>query len=288
MEQKWFAEQVGKRTGGRVVVETYVGGELYKHAQIVDAVTTGAVDIGFVPCAWFTTRNPVFGLNDYFFLYTSFEHFQRIADELDKILKPLFEAQNAKFLHWFNYGDMACASNKPIVKPTDAKGVLIRAPNTTVVEMVKAVGGVPAAIAPEEVYDALGKGTIGAAYSGWSTFYSRKWYEVSRNFSGPVGLNPWTCFMNLSTWNSLPRDIQQTIMEVAKETAQLSAKEGVDFDKKSIDFLKGKGTVTIFSAEQVAAWQEALRPIYDKWIADCEKAGFGSQARQILKICKPT
>src|SRR4030042_994158 len=46
-------------------------------------------------------------------------------------------------------------------------------------DAVKAWGGVPAAMSPSEMYDALAKGTLAGALTGWESVEKRKLYEVT-------------------------------------------------------------------------------------------------------------
>ncbi len=288
LQQLRFAEEVGKRTEFDVTIETYIAGELYKSEDVVDAVNAGAIEMGYGSTGLsFSPRNPVFAYDANFFLLQSIEHFQRAKDELAKVMFPLFEEQNVKVIHWVPYSGLAFATKKPVVNPEDIKGMMIRGPGAMIATL-EFLGAVPASMASSEVYDAVAKGALDGAVAGWSTFYSRKWYEVTDYFTGPVKSASWVSFMNLDTWNGLPKDVQNMLMEVGKEIEEWSFEQAIAFDKESIEFLRTEGTVTILSAEQTAAWEEAVLPTYDIWVEECEKAGYGSQAREIIEILEKT
>ena len=67
----------------------------------------------------------------------------------------------------------------------------------------------PTKIAAAEVYDAMGKGAIDAVVSSWGSMYSRKFYEVSNEFFGPIWWTVWVNFINIGTWNNLSPEIQK-------------------------------------------------------------------------------
>jgi hypothetical protein len=54
-------------------------------------------------------------------------------------------------LHWYVSSEQASGSNKPIVMPTDMKGLLIRAGANETVVVLQRLGAVPAQIASGEV-----------------------------------------------------------------------------------------------------------------------------------------
>ncbi|MFC1870133.1 TRAP transporter substrate-binding protein [Chloroflexota bacterium] len=288
VDQKWFVDEVTKRTGGLVTVDAYIGAELYKHTECVDAVSAGAIELGFASLGNWSGRNPVLGFYNYFLLFPSRDQFERSKDKIAPLLSPLYEEQNVKFLHWFAYGDMGYIGTKPVVNPEDIKGLVIRGMNQATLAALEELGAVPAAISAAEVYDALSKGAIDGALSGWSSFNSRKFYEVTDYCSGPFFTSPWQAFMNLDTWNKLTPDIQKTVMEVAKETEARSFEHGRDYDKTCLELLEKEVTLTILSKEQEAAWLEFVSPTWDAWLADCDKAGYGSQARELMKIIDET
>ena len=288
VEQKWFAEEVGKRTGGAVVVEAYVASELYHHGEVIDAVSTGAIEMGFSTGGFLSQRNPVHGFYNYFFLQASQPQYERAKDRLAQVLWPLLERDNLKPLNWLLYGETGYAGKKSLVDPGDINGLLLNGPNPPTNAFIKLLGAVPAPMASTEVYDAMSKGAIDGAFSGWSTFYSRKWYEVADHFSGPFQCSTWITFMNLDTWNSLPKDIQQTIMEVAKDTENMSFEQGKAYDSKAKETLAKSGTLTVFSSEQIAAWVDFVRPHYQSYIDKSEKAGSAKEVAEVLKILDDT
>ena len=158
----------------------------------------------------------------------------------------------------------------------------VRAPAESFAACVVPLGGTTAMLPATEVYDAVAKGAIDAVFSGWSAFWVRKWYEVTGHFIGPMVADPWTTVMNLSTWESLPGDIQQTIMEVGAEAEELSMDTSIAFDEESKNNLRGAGgSVIVFTSAQAAEWAAAVAPAYDTWLQNCDAAGAGDEARKI-------
>lgn len=228
--------------------------------------------------------NPLWAHYSYFFLLASEEQFHRAKDELAKVIFPLCEKDNLKVLHWFCGGECGYYGRKPLVNPSDMKGMMLRTPSPEGNYVLKLLGAVPASVASAEVYDAIAKGAIDGSFGSWDNVAARKREEACKYFTGPLYCSTWAAFMNLNTWKSLPQNVQKTIMEVARETEEESFKNAKEADAKALELIKTMGTLTLLSPEQTAAWVKAVRPTYDAWLEKCEKAGYGSQAKEVFKI----
>lgn len=278
----FFAEEVEKRTQGRVEVELYPGKELYSYLDGIDATVAGAVEMGLTAVGHWGGYNPVFQFTDYFLIIDDNDHWFRARDMVRPILEALYEEQNVKLLNYSAYGGNSIGSKVPIETLEDMKGLKIRAPVPGALASLEGWGATPAKVAAAEVYDALAKGAIDAAVTSWASFYTRKFYEVVDHFVGPIWWTVWVTFMNLDTWNSLPKDIQATIMEVSAEVEAQSLGLAKSFDEMALAELRKVGTVKILTTAEKAVWAEPLKPIYDAWLEQSAAAGYGDQAKQII------
>jgi len=279
--QKFFAEEVSKKTEGRVKVEVYTGGQLYKHNDVVDAASLGAVDIGLNSTGHWGGRNPVFNFPNYFFLINGTEHWLRARDEVWKILEPLYQKQNVKLLHFIAYGESGVASVTPLDKPEDWKGKKIRGVTPGCFQSIATLGAVSTRIPEAEVYDAIGKKAIDGACSGWSSFYSRKYYEVVNNFTGPLWWSVWISFINLDKWKSLANDIQQTLLKVSGDTEAFSLDLMKEYDNKSLQHLKKVARVKYFTAQELKVWAQAIKPVHNIWLKECADKGYAKEGQQV-------
>ena len=130
-----FASEIEKRTNGRVVVENYGGAELYKHDEVVDAVTTGAIEMGLNSISHWAGRSKLFASVNYFFLIRNQEQYLAAADEVMEILDKEIQSQNAKLQGYVYFSSVAIASVVPIKSPADVAGLKIRAPNEGMLEL---------------------------------------------------------------------------------------------------------------------------------------------------------
>ena len=278
----FFAGQVEKRTRGKVKVELYPGGQLFGYRDGIDAATMGTVEMGLTAAGHWGGHNPVFKFSDYFLLIEDMDHWFRARDAVHPVLDSVFNKKNVKVLYYSAYGGNGICGKKPIRVLDDIKGLKVRAPVPGALACLKTWGATPAKVAAAEVYDALGKGAIDACVSSWGSMYSRKFYEVSNQFFGPIWWTVWVNFIHLGTWNKLPADVQKTILEVARETEQRSLALMKAFDEKSLAKLREVGALKVLTPPEKKTWGAPLRASYEAWVKECDKKGFGEEARKIM------
>jgi len=91
--------------------------------------------------------------------------------------------------------------------------------------------------------------------------------------------------MNLDTWNSFPKDVQDQIMSVSGEKASVMMSGGV-FDKARADLKDtvAKAGITLYEytvpADEQQKWiEKAAKPVWDSWVkAQTEKGLTNAQA----------
>jgi len=286
--QRWFADELAKRTNKLITIEVYQSAELYQHAQVVDAVINGAVEMAYCSGGHWGGRTPLFGFYNYIGMLEDMDHYSRSVDKLNALLSPYFEKQGVKLIHWIGYGHNAYAGKKKVLLPSDFKGMMIRGQNSASNSFLKAMGATTARMSSAEVYDALAKGALDGSISGWSTVYTEKWPEIVHYYTSPVNCGVFIAFMNLNTWKRIPAYYQKVILDVGKEAQKKSFELAVADDARGINDAKAKADVTILTRQQLAKWQEAGRGTWKLWVAACEKKGVGDAARELMRILDST
>ena len=128
---------------------------------------------------------------------------------------------------------------------------------------------------------ALQRGTIDGANSGISSFWSRKYYEVTDY----LACNDWNFGMavtliNNKKWDSLPADVQKAMLEAAEEAKIWTRNASEKADMASLASLKEKGMKFFdLRGKERERWREALKPLQDYYI---ERAG--EEAKMVLEM----
>ena len=194
--QEFYARLVMEKTK-KVVIEVYPASQLFSDKDLVRALSTGAVDMGVMPTGLVTGQIPLLLAFDIPFIFKDRSHSHRWIDsEVSQMIDQEFEKRGYHILYWMDFGSFGFASTKPLRTLEDFKGKRIRGPGEMMVESLRALGAAPTVIGSGEVYLALQRNTIDGAISGWTSFYQRKYYEVSKYLTDAdytIGLFPISC-----------------------------------------------------------------------------------------------
>ena len=86
-----------------------------------------------------------------------------------------------------------------------------------------------------------------------------------------------TIFFNKKVWNSFPPNIQNAIMGVSGRDASVTysvanVNAGTGRKMPSPVLIKPPGNLHIYTLDhaQLSAWQAAVIPVWDKWVADLQ------------------
>lgn len=266
----YFKELVDERMGGRVVVEVYPSGQLMSDDDSIDALAFGEVQMIAVSLSKLDRLTNGFRVFDLPFLFpdlATVERFQS-SDQGEVLLRAMEDKGLLGLTYWHN-GMKQFSGPVPMQSPDAADGLKFRVMESDVLEaQINQIGGNPQKMAFGEVYQALQTGAVDAQENTWSNIYSSKFYEVQEYLTetnhGYIG---YLVTVNPSFWNSLPDDIRSElnaiVLEVAASANAQSASINEEGKQKVIE--AGTSEVLTLNAEQLADWQETMRPVWDRF-----------------------
>jgi TRAP-type C4-dicarboxylate transport system substrate-binding protein len=286
MLQEW-CDEVGKRTDGRVKVNLHPGATLTTPSQTYDSVVKEIIDIGFGPMGATTGRFPLMEVMDLPLGLKSAYRASMLSMDLFKTFKPK-ELSDVKVLFMLSSPPAYLQTRKPIRNLEELKGTKLRAVGGTTTKVTAALGAVPLALGPTDVYDALSKGVADGAIVISDALCQLKWGE----FLKYTTLNTRTSYvnsgyfvMNLNRWKSLPPDVQEIIDGLSSEYLEKMSKLWDQKEKDAIVALKSQGHTTFtLSPEEEERWVERVAPVYDEYVR--EKTAKGIPAADVLKFCR--
>ncbi len=183
---EWAAEEVKKRTDGRVEISVFPASSLGKEVEINEGLGIGAVDIIYTGPSFVERYYGPIAISDYPFIMRGFDHWKkyRESDLFTDLSAGYKDATGHTVMGLVYYGQRHVTSNFPIMKPDDMKGLKIRVPNSPVMLMFpNAVGANPTPMAFSEVYLALQQGVVDAQENPLPTIKFKKFYEVQSNIN---------------------------------------------------------------------------------------------------------
>ncbi|MGB9698932.1 MAG: TRAP transporter substrate-binding protein [Thermodesulfobacteriota bacterium] len=166
-------------------------------------------------------------------------------------------------------GSRMLTAKKEIRTPDDLKGVKLRVPEIPDwVTVWKEMGALPTVVAWPEVFGALQTGVVDAQENPLYLIYTTKLYEVQSHVMLTAHVH--ACFhwlMSDKVLSSLPKDLQEIVLNSAKEAAaygdKITKEQEEDYKKKLAE--KGMKVVAVDIKPFMAKAQPAIDKIRQKW-----------------------
>ena len=275
---KWWAETLGQRSGGRLAVEFYWGGSVAGSKNTLRAVNSGLADmgtlIGITHAAesgmWllgevpFTVADPWVGMRG---MYEARQTNPAFASEAeDNGYKVLFQntAGSIELLCRDGFHDTV----------EKLQGVKVRA-NGGHLDLFAAMGANTLTTAGEEVYTGLDRGIFDCTIWYTQLVKSYKLYEVAgyltlAGMGQPVSYGG---IINLDTFNDLPADLQQILVETSVEYMDVYARNLIEGTEAAAAAMQAgidghKLQINELTPEERARWKALAAPLIGKWKAE--------------------
>ena len=271
--ERWKKE-VEKRTNGKVLVQTFPGGTLLGAKNMMDGIIAGLADIGCLCMAYQPGRFMITNATSLPLGIPNSLVGSLVLWDIYKKYQPKAFSK-VKVLTMFTTAPSNIMSKIPIRTLEDIKGVNLRASGGAA-QILKAWGanavGMPMSATPE----ALEKGVVKGLFSSLEVMKDFKYAELCKYVTiTDAVVYPFAVVMNMSKWNSLPKDVQQVFEELRTQQA---AWTGVYMDKhvkQAMSWSKRKQGVKVIrlSKAEKAKWDKLLEPIVNKWIKSAEAKG---------------
>lgn len=279
----WVAEEVAKRSGGKVNIQMFWAGAAGSPSELYDLVSTGALDAAAITPSWYAANLPFFApLSSIPFSYPDVETAQKVAKALFAEVPALKEEADRNSMHVMrfpllnNYHAM-CTS--PIRTIEDFKGRKVRSQGDYLPLVLDALGATPVTVLPGEFYEALQRGTVDCIVLPWDLLAANRLYEVAKygseiNF-GPIVAH--ASVMNLGKWNSLDPAVQTLITEVQAEAEARDIAAARESEAKALATIKENGVEVIAFADQEKL-ESIIPDLLDVWAQRMADKGAGEAA----------
>ncbi|HOX55643.1 MAG TPA: TRAP transporter substrate-binding protein [Verrucomicrobiota bacterium] len=275
-----WANEIQKRTAGRVQITIYPAGSLTKADQCYEGVIKGISDLGMSCFAYTRGRFPLIEGLDLPLGYPDGASATRIANAMVQKYQPA-ELADVKVLYVHAHGPGILASKKPVKSLADLKGLKIRATGLSA-KIVEALGATPVAMSQPETYEALSKGVVEATLCPIETLKGWKQGETIEYVVDSTAIGYTTAMfvvMNKDKWAELPAEVQKVFTDVSQEW---TAKQGAAWDQADQagrEFVTGlkRQFIQLPEAEQ-QQWRNAVKPILDDFVKKTKEKNLPGEA----------
>ena len=191
-----------------------------------------------------------------------------IHEDLVQVLKDVTGGQPI-MRHY--YPNQFIFSSDPLDTLADFEGKQIRQHSAILGDLLAGLGAEGQFVAFADVYTALERGVLDAGVTGGEPGHSQRWYEVTQYLYGPIVGSVAVAYVTMSSdsWERLPEDIQQILLETGRDYEDLAKKTLIEeWNVISVDANVESGMIhKPFSDEVQARMREvALTVILPNWV----------------------
>jgi TRAP-type C4-dicarboxylate transport system substrate-binding protein len=276
--ERW-KEEVEKRTGGQVAIDTYPGGTLLGAKNMMDGVIAGTADIGCLCMAYQPGRFVITNACTLPLDQPNAKAASLALWDLYNKYRPEAFAK-VKVLTMFTTAPANIMCKKPIRNLADIKGVDLRAPGNAG-KAIKAWGGNPVGMPMPQTPEALQKGVVKGLFSSLEVLKDFKFAETCRYVTETnKGVIPFAVVMNMDKWNTLPADVKKVMEDLGEEQSEWTGSYMDNHVEEAIAWSKETHKVEFItlSKEEKAQWDALAAPITDAWIKEAKAKGLPSEA----------
>ncbi len=264
-----MAKRVSQLSGGEMELIQYkgtIGGE----KEIYDAVKLGTLNAGLCTTGVIPQYDKVLGVLNLPYLFKDMDHGIKIIDgPFGKAMSDrLLRSGGLRVLGWWSTGYREIYNNvRPIKHVNDLKGLKIRVMQAPeIVDLYKAYGATPIAMAWGEVYSSLQQKVIDGVESALGAGYDQKHYEVVKYASRNKEIvSLLLLFVNEKWWNTLPEDMKKVFEQAEKEGRDIERQADKENDNNIPKLYAEKGVQVVFpDIASFKAVADTLYPTYEK------------------------
>lgn len=156
---KRFAQLVGERSAGRIVVRDYPGGQIGNEQQMIEGLQIGSLDMAGIIGATFGNVVPEYSVLGVLYVFRDADHMRKAMDGPvgQEMAASLQKKSGIRVIDggWY-YGTRQLTTNKPIKTPADLAGLKIRVVPVPIFQASwGAVGATPTPVDFKELFTAL-------------------------------------------------------------------------------------------------------------------------------------
>jgi TRAP-type transport system periplasmic protein len=220
---KKAAEKINSETNGKVDLKIFPDSQLGSDADMLSQLRSGALTMLSGTTGSLGTLVPAASLSTVGFAFDTYDQVWKAMDgELGAHVRSELDKVGIVYLNAFDAGFRQITTSSVQVKSVDQmSGLKIRVPTSPIyASMFRIMGASPTTISFGEVYSALQTKLVDGQENPLSLIQSAKLYEVQKHcaLSNHAWDGPLMC-INKAAWRKMPKDVQDIIMRVFKETA---------------------------------------------------------------------
>jgi TRAP-type transport system periplasmic protein len=285
---KKFAELVEQKSGGKIKVRQFPGGQLGGDLQNVSALQGGTIDLVVLNAGLLVGIVKDFAVLDLPFLFNTPEEADAVVD--GPVGKKLFDTIAEKGLIGLGYFELGFRnvtnSRRPIAKLEDFSGLKLRVLQSPLfIEMFNTLGANTVPLPFPELYTALEQKVVDGQENPVTVILDSKFAEVQKFLSVTRHIyNPQSVLISKRTWDKLSGEEKKIIQDAANEATVYQRKVSREKSAEALETLKKAGMqVTEVPPEEIKRMREKVKPVTDKYAKEVGEALVNEVNAEIAK-----
>lgn len=274
-----WMKKLAELTDGAVTYKYFPAGQLAPLKGLLDATSGGLADAAPIPVGYASDQMPLNGVTMLPGLGTSAGD---VIGAYGAVMKDDLFAQEYKKNNLVPIWNLAFPPYQYVatdgaVKTLDGfSGKVIRGAGGSTNLAIQALGGSPVDVPAGDIYVAMQRGTVNATISSYLTIDGYGIAELCKAASrnGSFGNFSNVMCINQSKWDSLPKEIQDAMLEAGSWTEQhitkVMAESSVELARK---FSEMGIEIYDFPEDQLALINEKMTSVQEEWASRLEGRG---------------
>jgi tripartite ATP-independent transporter DctP family solute receptor len=269
---KFMSDRLKALTGGKHSIKVFASSALGNEKDTIEQTKIGALAMTRVNIAPMNNICAATQVPTMPFLFRSKDHMRHVLDgAIGEEILAACAPQGFIGLAYYDSGARSIyTAKKPVRTLADAKGMKIRVQQSDLwVSLLEAMGANATPMPYGEVYTALKTGLVDGAENNYPSYESSRHFEVAKYYSiTEHSMAPEMLLFSKTVWDRLSADDQKALRQAAKESVPYMRKLWDEREAKSLAIVKAGGAEII--TVDKASFQNAMKPVYDKFITDAK------------------
>ncbi len=267
-----LADRVNAEMDGTMCMEVFPSSQLYNDDQVLEAMLQGDVQLAAPSLSKFEAFTKQFRIFDLPFMFANIDAVDAFqASETGQAMKDSMQRRGLQGLAFWHNGMKQFSANVPLVDPSDADGLKFRVQNSDVlVAQMSALGASPQPMAFSEVYGALQTGVVDGQENTWSNIFGQKFFEVQDGVTETNhGIIDYLVVTSTDFLDGLDPEVREQFLTILDEVTATRNGEAFAVNEEAKQaIIDAGGEVRQLTAEQRAAWVDAMKPVWDQFVGD--------------------
>jgi len=261
---EYFRDIVYERSGGKIIIKVFPNEQLGKEVELIRSIKSGIADMTITGGS-LQNWTEIVAFSDMPFVFRDSVHMKKLAGgPLGKEMEiRIQEETGLRILTYFQRGPRHLTSNRPIRKPEELNGFILRIPNVpTYTSAWSALGANPTPMALSEVFTSLQQGTIEGQENPLAMISSTNLYEVQDYVNLTAHVISWAyVVIGEKQFQKMPDELKEIFLQAAKDMQQYEHRIFLENEARLRAYLESKG-MEFIEVDQPAFRQIGVEAVY--------------------------